>query len=128
MFKLAMVPGKGRGLLAERPIAAGSCLERAPAVRLGAGDRALLDQTAFFAYYFAEPRHFGSRSAHDALVVFGRLTFCNHSESPNAVVHWEEDRDGLWAVLEAIADIAIGEEITLFYTNISEYSASDLFI
>mgnify|MGYP003571215995 CR=1 FL=1 len=128
MFRLAYVPGKGRGLLATRPIAAGSRLERAPAVRLGPKDRALLDQTAFFAYYFSDPQHFGAPGGHDALVAFGQLTFCNHSESPNAVVHWEEDEAGLWAVLEAIADIAEGDEITLFYTNISEYSAADLFI
>ncbi len=128
MFRLAYVPGKGRGLLADRPIAAGNRLERAPAVRLGPKDRAHLDQTAFFAYYFADPQHFGAAGGHDALVAFGRLTFCNHAAHPNAVVRWEEDEAGLWAVLEAIADIAAGEEITLFYTNISEYSAADLFI
>lgn len=128
MFRLANVAGKGRGLVADRPIAAGCRLERAPAVRLGAEDRAHLDQTAFFAYYFADPQHFGAPGGHDALVAFGQLTFCNHAEQPNAVVHWEEDEAGLWAVLEAIVDIATGEEITLFYTNVSEYSAADLFI
>lgn len=127
MFRLAYMPGKGRGLQANRAIEAGTCLERAPAVRLSAEDRALLDRTAFFAYYFADPEKFPTTGAHDALVAFGSLTFCNHAETPNAIVRWQEDDGGLWAVLEAIADIAAGEEITLFYTNISEYSSSDLF-
>lgn len=126
--RLALLPDKGRGLVAVRPLAAGTCLERAPALRLSAADRRLLDETAFFAYYFADPRQFAGADSHDALVAFGILTFCNHAERPNATVRWEEDETGLWAVLEAAADIAAGQEITLFYTNIAQYSAGDLFI
>lgn len=127
MFRLSKVPGKGRGLLADRPIAAGTCLERAPAVRLPPEDRARLDRSGFFAYYFADPREFGA-GRHGALVAFGQLTFCNHADNPNAEVRWEEDAVGLWAQLVALRNIAIDEEITLFYTNIAEYSAADLFI
>lgn len=128
MIRLARVPGKGRGLLATRPIPAGTCLERAPAVRLSAADRALFDRSGFFAYYFADPAGFAAGGGHDALVAFGQLTFCNHAAHPNASVRWEEDEIGLWARLEALRAIGEGEEVTLYYTNIAEYSQSDLFI
>lgn len=127
MFRLAKIAGKGRGLLASRPIAAGAVIERAPAVRLPAADRALLDRTALFPYYFADPAGFGQDTGdgHDGLIALGGVTFCNHSANPNAAVHWLTDDIGLWAVLEALRDIAADEEITLFYTNISEYDADD---
>lgn len=128
MFRLAKIAGKGRGLLASRPIAAATIIERAPAVRLPPADRALLDRTALFPYCFADPAGFGpggDQTAHDGFIAFGGLTFCNHSANPNAVVHWQADDIGLWATLEALRDIAEGEEVTLFYTNISEYDAED---
>jgi hypothetical protein len=127
VFRLAIVAGKGRGLLADRAIPAGTCLERAPAVRLPAQDRVLIDRTAFFPYTFADPQTFG-RTEHACLVAFGSLTFCNHSESPNAVVRWTDDAVGPWASLEAIQDISKNEEITVFYTNISEYSSAAMFV
>lgn len=128
MVRLAKIAGKGRGLLACRPIAAGTVIERAPAVRLPAADRALVDRTALFPYCFADPAGFvpgATDDDHDGFVAFGGVTFCNHSASPNAVVHWESDDVGVWAALQALRDIAEGEEITLFYTNISEYDADD---
>jgi len=128
MFRLDLIAGKGRGLLASRPIPAGTCIERAPVVRLSVKDRALLDQTALFAYHFADPEKFGADGGHDCFVAFGQLTFCNHSAQPNATVRWSEDDVGIWASLEALSDILPDEEITLFYTNIAEYSAADLFI
>ena len=127
MFRLALVPGKGRGLVASRPIPSGALIERAPGVRLNPPDRALVDRTSLFAYTFADPQTFG-QAEHDCLIAFGALTFCNHSVQPNATVLWDSDTIGLWARLEALRDIAAGEEITLFYTNISEYSADDFLI
>lgn len=137
MIRLASIPGKGRGLLADTAIAAGTVIERAPAVRLAAADRALVDRTALFAYTFVDPEAFDPAAAaggsapaagHDCLLAFGQLTFCNHAEQPNAAIRWSSDDVGLWASLEALRSIAAGEEITLHYTNISEYSAADLFI
>lgn len=131
MFRLAKIPGKGRGLLASEAIAAGSVIERAAVVRLSAEDRARVDRTALFAYTFVDPDDYdgGTPGAdHPCLVAFGSLTFCNHSAQPNAVVRWISDDVGLWANLEATRSIAADEEITLYYTNISQYSAGDLFI
>jgi hypothetical protein len=129
MFRLARIAGKGRGLLASQAIPAGTEIERAPAVRLAAEDRAIIDRTALFPYCFADPASFGFRDGarHAGFVAFGGLTFCNHAANPNAAVRWESDEVGLWAVLQALRDIAEGEEITLFYTNIAEYEAEDFF-
>ena len=129
MFRLARVAGKGRGLLACQAIAAGTVIERAPAVRLPAGDRALLDRTVLFPYCFVDPATFArnGEGRHDGLIAFGGLTFCNHAANPNAAVQWQSDEVGLWAVLEALRDIAESEEITLFYTNIADYAADDFF-
>ncbi|MGF1592050.1 MAG: SET domain-containing protein-lysine N-methyltransferase [Kiloniellaceae bacterium] len=117
--------------MASRPIAAGTIIERAPAVRLPAAERALVDDSALFAYLFVDPQTFGADSgtgAHDGLFAFGSLTFCNHAEHPNALVRWSSDAIGLWATLEAQRDIAPDEEITLYYTNISEYSGDSFII
>ena len=128
MLRVDLIPGKGRGLRAERAIAAGTEIERAPAVRLPASQQALLDQTAIFPYYFADPEGFGSQDGADCLFAFGWLTFCNHAAEPNAEVTWIDDPLGLWAILTATRDIAVDEEITLFYTNIADYKSGDLFI
>lgn len=128
MFKLERVTGKGRGLLASRAIPAGTQIERAPAVRLPAGDRQLIEQSALFPHTFADPAAYATQADYGLLVVFGQLTFCNHAEEPNAAIRWEEDEIAIWANLEATRDINPGDEITLYYTNITEYSAADLFI
>lgn len=127
MFRLAKIAGKCRGLLAARPIGAGTLIERAPAVHLGSRDRAALDRTALFPYCFVDPASYGrdGGGGHGGFIAFGALTFCNHSENPNAAVRWKSDALGLWAELTALADIAEGEEITLFYTNIREYADED---
>lgn len=131
MFRLARIAGKGRGLLARGRIGAGTVVERAPAVRLSAAERRLVDQTALFPYCFADPDAFAGPAAgegtdsHDGFFVFGSLTFCNHAADPNAAVRWLTDDIGFWALLEARRDIADGEEITLFYTNIADYAAED---
>ena len=128
MLRVDQIPGKGRGLRAEQAIAAGTELERAPAVRLPAAEQALLDQTGIFPYYFADPSGYGNEAGVDCLFAFGRLTFCNHAAEPNAEVTWTNNSLGFWAVLTAIRDIAQDEEITLFYTNIADYKSGDLFI
>jgi len=127
MFRLARIAGKGRGLLASRRIGAGTLIERAPAVRLSAADRAILDRTALFPYCFADPATYGQdgSGSHDGFIAFGALTFCNHSANPSAAVMWQADPLGLWAELAALRDIAAGEEITLFYTNIHDYADED---
>ena len=127
MFRLAKIAGKGRGLLAARAIGAGTVIERAPAVRLSPADRAALGRTVLFPYCFADPASYrrDGGAGHDGLLAFGALTFCNHAANPNAAVRWESDALGLWAELTALRDIAEGQEITLFYTNIDEYADED---
>lgn len=61
-------------------------------------------------------------------LVFGLASFCNHAEKPNASVKWVENEIGLWSHLIAQKDIKEGEEVTLFYTNIDEYSEAEKFV
>lgn len=128
MLRVDQVPGKGRGVRANQPIAAGTLIESAPAVRLPPSEQALLDQTGVFPYYFADPAAYGPQGSADCLLAFGSLTFCNHAAEPNAEVAWLENAAGFWATLTALRDIAEDEEVTLFYTNIAEYKSGDLFI
>ena len=128
MLRVDRIAGKGRGVRASRAIAAGSCIERAPAVRLPAAERAQLDQTGVFPYYFADPAAYGGEGNADCLLAFGMLTFCNHAADPNAEVTWSDDALGFWATLTARREIAEGEEVTLYYTNIDDYKSADLFI
>ncbi len=128
MLRVATFAGKGRGVEATRAIACGTMMERAPGLRLPGHQRQLIDQTGLFPYYFAEPAAFTAGAAYDCLMAFGCLTCCNHADDPNAAVTWTEDSIGLWAELHALRHIAEAEEVTLRYTNISEYRAADLFI
>ncbi len=103
-------------------------MERAPGLRLPGDQRHLIDRTALFPYYFADPSTFAVQETYDCLLAFGCLTCCNHADDPNAAVSWKEDGIGLWAELHALRDIAAAEEVTLRYTNIAEYRAADLII
>lgn len=128
MLKVAMIPGKGRGILANRAIAAGALIEKAPAARMPSEERHLIDQTDVFTYYFADPGSYARKGQYDCLLAFGLSSLCNHAEKPNAVVSWTEDTVGLWASLIALEDIAPDQEVTVFYTNITEYESYELFI
>ncbi|NIA67382.1 SET domain-containing protein [Pelagibius litoralis] len=128
MLKIEAIPGKGRGVRASRAIAAGTLIERAPAIRLPAAERPLIDQTTVFVYYFADPVTYREGADYDCLLAFGLSTFCNHAAQPNAVVSWEEDPLGLWALLTAIDDIAEEDEVTVFYTNVDQYKPDSFFV
>ncbi|MGK7954302.1 MAG: hypothetical protein AB4063_03415 [Crocosphaera sp.] len=43
-------------------------------------------------------------------------------------MEWVENEVGLWSHLIAQKDIEVGEEVTLFYTNIDEYSEAKKFV
>lgn len=128
MLKVETIPGKGRGILAGQSIATGCLIERAPAARMPASERPLLDRTDVFTYYFADPGSYARDGGYDCLLAFGLSSLCNHAEKPNAVVSWEEDSVGLWASLIALEDIEENEEVTVFYTNITEYDSYEHFI
>lgn len=128
MIELAQIPGKGRGVMALRGIQQGQVLEHAPASRFSADDRQAVNRTAVFEHYFVLPSEYRLGRWVPGYIVFGLTSICNHAEDPNATVRWRENGLGLWADLEAIREIAAGEEVTVYYTNIDEYEHAEEFV
>ena len=108
---------RGRGVVAEVDIRAGSLIERSPVLVIPPSDRAAVDPTVIFTYVFMWEhdtteedlyRHEG-RSA----IALGYTSLLNHSYTPNCdfVRHIDE----LVIDLVAHRDIAAGEELTIDY-------------
>lgn len=107
----AHIPGKGRGLVASQPIAAGDVVDRSTTIPLSAADCDLMENSAVGDYYFAHPE-----DVEAGLVVLGLTSLCNHSEMPNAELRWQRDEGIGWiAELYALRPIAAGEEVTRRY-------------
>lgn len=128
LIQVRSVAGKGRGIIAIGNIAAGSLIETAPAVEFPADERSTVDATSLFAHYFVDPQDYNSGPRARGYIVFGLSSLCNHAAGANARVEWHRDPVGLWAYLIASKNIQIGEEVTVFYTNIDEYSDSENYL
>ncbi|OAB56171.1 SET domain-containing protein-lysine N-methyltransferase [Phormidium willei BDU 130791] len=122
MIEIQLFPEKGRGVVATQLIPQGTLIEKSPVVEFSIKDRSLLDSTKVFKYYFVIPSEYDKSKQVKAYIVFGLASFCNHSETPNTYINWVEEETGLWAHLIASEDIKPGEECSLFYTNIDQYS------
>jgi SET domain-containing protein len=108
---------RGRGVVAEADIPAGTLIERSPVLVIPPGDRAAADPTIVFTYVFMWEhdtteedlyRHEGR-----AGIALGYTSLLNHSYTPNCdfVRHIDE----LAIDLIAHRDIAAGEELTIDY-------------
>jgi hypothetical protein len=105
------IPGKGRGVVAERAIAEGEIIDRAWTVELSGVECDVISQTVIDHYYFAHPA-----SDDMGLLVLGLASIANHSDDPNAQVDWRlEPGIGWVGHLVALRSIAAGEEITRRY-------------
>jgi len=123
MLKVKKFKGKGRGIVAIKSISKGTLIESAPASAFPAEERKVIDKTEISKYYFVKPTEYESANEDvKGYLVFGLSSLCNHAEHPNAKVEWRKDDVGLWADLIALQDILADEEVTVFYTNIDEYS------
>lgn len=102
--------GKGRGVFAERPIAPGELIERAPVLVVAAEDVQAIDETMLIHYAYAwGPKRKGSA------IGLGYSSLYNHSFHPNAryikrLVEQELD-------FVALCPIAAGQEITINYNG-----------
>jgi flagella basal body P-ring formation protein FlgA len=114
-------PRKGRVVVARQRINAGEVIDSSPAVSVTPQERGHIDKTKLFQYYFVRPDEYHSDKNGPGYLVFGLASFCSHASHPNAQVQWVQDDIGLWAHLVAKQDIAKGEEITLYYTNVEQY-------
>jgi len=99
----------------------GTLIESAPTISFSPEDREIIKKTSIFGRYFVKSDEYSREKTCNGYIVFGLISLCNHSETPNAYVKWIETDKGLWACLIAAKDIEPGEAITLYYANIDEY-------
>ena len=103
-------PGKGRGAFANRPIAAGELLERAPVLVLSFDDLELLNRTALDDYLVYWPL---DSDEHQEAMALGLVAVANHSSAPNTrILRLVPERVVEW---RALRDIEEGEELTFAY-------------
>jgi hypothetical protein len=110
----------GIGLFATEALSYGHLLEVAPASRFDGKSAPAARKTPMWGHTFVDPAQYGEPDA-DLLMVWGKMTLCNHSEDPNAAVIWMQHGEVLHAGLITIREIKRGEEITIRYTNWEEY-------
>jgi len=122
-LKVDRISGKGCGLIVMKTIKKGELIEAAPTCGFPPEHRKTIDKTELSKYCFVKPSEYNdAETPAPGYIVFGLSSFCNHSEKPNAEVKWVEDDLGQWACLTALRDINPGEEVTMYYANIDEYS------
>lgn len=128
MIEVQNIPGKGRGVVATKTIPAGTVIEVAPVSAVPAQQRLLIKPTEVFKYIFVRPLEYSKSQSAQGYLLFGLASFCSHHENPNAYINWIQDEVGLWSNLVTHKEIKSGEEVTLLYTNIDEYSDANSYI
>ena len=108
---------RGRGVVADRRIAAGELVERSPVLIIPGGERAAIDPTNVGNYIFLwEPGTVGEdiyRQEGRAAIALGYTSLVNHSSEPNCA--FTRHFDALVLDLHALRTIEAGEEITFDY-------------
>lgn len=128
MIEVKKIAGKGRGVIATHDIAEGIVLEVAPVVVFPPEQRTIIDKTELSKYYFVRSIEYTESKNIKGYIILGLASLCNHRKEPNSYVDWIENEVGLWSHLIAKKDIKAGEEVTMFYTNIDEYSEARKFV
>jgi hypothetical protein len=107
-------PDKGRAIFALTDIPKNSVVLESHAVVLQGEDCEKLSETSVWIYRFA--------LGEECALVFGDISFCNHSATPNAAVSWTRlSPTTAVASLVALTDIKANSEIVMNYADIEEY-------
>jgi hypothetical protein len=114
LYAVRQTADKGRALFALTFIAKGSVITEAQAILLPLEDGGKLGETGVWPYRFALDEH--------CALIFGDITFCNHSDTPNSFVSWTRLTPGT-AVARLIAstDIGADTELVIRYADLDEY-------
>ena len=108
---------RGRGVVAEREIAAGELVERAPVLIVPEAERAAIDPTNVGNYIFMWEHDTVGQDLYSqkgrAAVVLGYTSLVNHAPEPNC--DFIRYIDALALDLVAVRTIAAGEELTIDY-------------
>jgi SET domain-containing protein len=105
------IPGKGRGIIAKAPIAAGELIERSPVLPIGSVES---ESPGLNDYSFAWGEDVeGFEPGKECAVGLGYLSLYNHSDTSNVSLtrHYEDNEMSI----RALRDIAAGEELTINY-------------
>lgn len=100
----------GRGVFTAADIPEGSVIEVCPVIAMPVRDRAFLDETDLYDYYFI-----WGENDNQCAIVLGYGSLYNHAYEPNA--QYAADYDGDTLNFYALQDIAAGEEITVNYNG-----------
>ncbi|WP_300074424.1 SET domain-containing protein-lysine N-methyltransferase [uncultured Ruegeria sp.] len=120
-----LTDNKGKGVFATTSISKGQIIETSMAVELPDSDKETLDETIIWDYYFdTSPCEFGLKEK--AYILLGYASLCNHSSVPNAAIVWSTGVLGVRGDLVSLKQIAAGEEISIWYTNVNEYVSKGL--
>ncbi|HUS54663.1 MAG TPA: SET domain-containing protein-lysine N-methyltransferase [Thermohalobaculum sp.] len=105
-------PGRGRGLFATAPIAAGDVIDRVCTIPLTSAQCDALEGILPLGdYYFRHPMN-----AEEGLLLLGLVSLANHSDDPNASVRFAQSENVGWiAELVALRPITPHAEITHRY-------------
>jgi len=120
---LANAGVKGRGVFCRTAINAGEILEITPTIILNDKDTEAVSDTLLNDYVFTvgevtkrmKQRTGVRRPENSSSVIFGLISFCNHSEEPNAEVVWEERGNTIYHYLRATRKIPKNTEICTTY-------------
>ena len=105
------IAGKGRGVVATKPIAAGETVERAPVLPIATAES---ESPGLSDYAFAWGEDVpGFEAGKECAIGLGYLGLYNHSRPSNVrlVRHYVENEMSV----EALRDIEAGEELTIDY-------------
>lgn len=114
---------KGRGVFCVSDIEEGEIIEMSPAILLDEKETAHADKTILYDYKFKISTFSNSQRVlfhvedpkKSCCIVMGVMSFCNHSENPNADIFWEEDEGSIYHFLEATRGIPKNTEICTNY-------------
>lgn len=105
------IPGKGRGVVATQPIAAGETIERSPVIPLAMKDSECPGLNDYaFAWGEDVP---GFEPGKECAIALGYIGLYNHSDTSN--VRLERHYGDNEMSIHALRDIAAGEELTINY-------------
>jgi hypothetical protein len=116
-LRVVSMGARGRSIVAEREIAPGELIERAPVLIIPEPDRAVVDATTVGNYIFMWEHDAVAQDLYSqkgrAAVVLGYTSLVNHSPEPNC--DFIRYIDALALDLVALRTIAAGEELTIDY-------------
>jgi len=105
---------KGRAVFALKNIPEHTVILQSHAVLLPKEDCRKLGETGLWPYRFA--------LGEECAFVFGDMSFCNHSDTPNAYVSWTRlSPASAIASLIALSSIGANAEVEISYADVGEY-------